>query len=204
MKIHKINFILFALLFSLTITTKTQGQETQQIPELRHEPYIKYGRANCLLELSTLDDYAEAIRNALNSTGYVIIYGGSIGKKNEALARLAKIKAYLAQKRGIEPSRVITVDAGYDKEFITELWIIPNGAEPPETKPAIAEKDVTFNGESKIIDELRSKENYKDDIALPDNDEPICVLPPEPYNIVEEFYKVRILKGYLDMFAVAL
>jgi hypothetical protein len=94
-----------------------------------------------------LDDLAIHLQNNPASAGYVRIYGpggpdDSFGKRAATAA-----KNYLVMTRGIDESRVKAVYAGrYARmdEVLTELWLVPEGAEPPP--PTKYEPDLEFEG----------------------------------------------------------
>jgi len=82
---------------------------------------------------------------------HVVLYGGRVGYRNEALARAARMKSYLVQTRGIEAERVITIDGGYRNELSGELWLSLRGTEAPVTMTAVDRKYVKIRGQVKAI-----------------------------------------------------
>lgn len=100
-----------------------------------------------------LDGLAIDLQNNSSLKGYVRIYGPG-GPDDKFGQRAADAtKSYLVAVRGIDESRVRAVYAGrYEnmKELLTELWLVPEGAELPP--PSEYEPDFEFEGEFVEID----------------------------------------------------
>ena len=81
-----------------------------------------------------LDLFAIELQNNPTAKGYVIIYGPP-GPENKYGERgVGATKNYLVMSRGIEESRIKAVYAGHyqnTQEVLTELWLVPEGAQPP-------------------------------------------------------------------------
>ena len=94
-----------------------------------------------------LDNFAIVLQNTPTAAGHIRIYGppGPGNKYGERAVRATK--GYLVNVRGIEESRLHVVYAGrYQNvgEVLTELWLVPEGAQPPpRTK---YEPDFAFEG----------------------------------------------------------
>jgi hypothetical protein len=52
-----------------------------------------------------------------------------------AEARAESAKQYLIKKRSVAPSRLVVLNGGYRDEMTIELWIVPQGATPPNGTP---------------------------------------------------------------------
>ena len=89
-----------------------------------------------------LDNFAVELQNNPTATGYVIIYGGSRSPLNRADKLGARALDYLTSKRGIDTSRIVVVNAGYRARDTFELWLVPQGATPPQTTPTVLPDDV--------------------------------------------------------------
>lgn len=95
-----------------------------------------------------LDNLAIELQNNPAMKGYVRIYGP--GGPDDRFGRRAAeaTKSYMVMTRGLDESRVMAVYAGRYKnmdELLTELWLVPDGAEPPP--PAKYEPDLEFEGQ---------------------------------------------------------
>jgi hypothetical protein len=117
--------------------------------------FDKFGSICCEDEKARLDNFAVHLQNEPQAQGYIIFYEGrryaSCGKRlpliprrGEAAARAARMKPYLTETRGLDPQRITILSGGYREEWTAELWIVPQGAEPPKPTPTLKAKDVKF------------------------------------------------------------
>jgi len=90
--------------------------------------FDEYGNIRFNDEKARLDNFAVQLQNEPTSTGYIIGYG-SCG--TEGMTRANRAKDYLVNTRGIDASRIVTVDGGCTPELIVQLWIAPQGASAP-------------------------------------------------------------------------
>jgi len=82
-------------------------------------------------EKARLDNYAIELQSDPSRPGYIIVYPARKAKSNEAQQRAERISDYLINSRGIDPSR-FTVKIGAARDgWLTELWVVPQGAAPP-------------------------------------------------------------------------
>jgi hypothetical protein len=82
-------------------------------------------------EKARLDNYAIQLQSEPGTQGYIIVYPSRKAKADEAQARATRISDYLINSRGIDSSRFnITMGAARDG-WMFELWIVPQGAQPP-------------------------------------------------------------------------
>src|SRR2546423_1409156 len=82
-------------------------------------------------EKARLDNFAIQLQGEPGSQGYIIVYPSQKAKANEAQDRATRISDYLTNTRGIDASR-FTVTMGKAREsWLFELWIVPQGAQPP-------------------------------------------------------------------------
>jgi len=90
--------------------------------------FDEYGNIKFNDEKARLDNYAIQLQNSTGSQGYIIAYGACEG---EGQARADRAKNYLVNTRGIEASRITTIDGGCRADLTVELWVVPTGATPP-------------------------------------------------------------------------
>jgi hypothetical protein len=90
--------------------------------------FDEYGNIKFNDEKARLDNYAIQLQNQPGSQGYILAYGACAG---EAQARADRAKDYLVNTRGIDASRLVTVDGGCRSELTVQLWIVPTGATAP-------------------------------------------------------------------------
>jgi hypothetical protein len=83
-------------------------------------------------EKARLDQFAIELQNSPGAQGYVISYGGARSRYGSGRQRADRARDYLVTTRGIDASRIITVDGGTRDAASTQLWIVPPGATPPQ------------------------------------------------------------------------
>lgn len=69
------------------------------------------------------------------------------------LRRIHGIAKYLTYTRGIETNRIAVIDGGYKEQFSTELWLIPEGANPPTPIPKLPQPSVNISSAYKFDEE---------------------------------------------------
>jgi hypothetical protein len=84
-----------------------------------------------------LDNLGIELQNDPTTTSYIIAYAGRTSRVGQADRLLTRAKDYLVQKRGIGPARLITLNGGYREEDCVELWVVPQGATPPQATPTV-------------------------------------------------------------------
>ena len=67
-----------------------------------------------------------------------------VGRVGEAQRRCRRAVSYVIRRRGIEASRIVTVDGGYREDLTVELWVLPPGATPPTASPTVEPREVRF------------------------------------------------------------
>ena len=96
----------------------------------------EYGDINEEMEMVLFDGFALHLANSPGDQGYVIAYAGKSGKAGESRAAVERARTYLVKNRGVDSSRITTVDGGKREKATRELWIVPAGATPPgQTAP---------------------------------------------------------------------
>ncbi|HEX8353181.1 MAG TPA: hypothetical protein VF611_09795 [Pyrinomonadaceae bacterium] len=81
-----------------------------------------------------LDNFAIELQNEPDASGYVVVYGPGGPGGQFARRAIEATRGYLITTRGIEESRVEAVYGGLSgsmQELLTELWLVPQRAEPP-------------------------------------------------------------------------
>jgi hypothetical protein len=89
-----------------------------------------------------LDNLAIQMQNEPNAQGYIIVYAGRNSRPGTADRLGARARDYLVQQRGLDPSRFTVVNGGYRDSDYFELWIVPQGAQPPQPTPSVQPGDV--------------------------------------------------------------
>ena len=84
-----------------------------------------------------LDNFAIELQNNPTARGYVLAYAGGNTRPGTAEGLGQRALRYLAQRRGIDPSRIVVVNGGYRERNAYELWLVPTGADAPQPTPTV-------------------------------------------------------------------
>ncbi len=96
-------------------------------------------------EMARLDYLDSTLRDEPDSIAYIIVYGGRRGdRQGENQARVACIKDYMLERRGVSTERVEVIDGGYREKATIELWLVPRGESAPTATPTVSSEDVRF------------------------------------------------------------
>jgi hypothetical protein len=106
--------------------------QVPQPPEARS--FDRFGNIPFDDEKARLDNFAIQLQNEPGATGHVVIYPARAERPGTARRRADRIRDYLTMTRGIEPGRVVTHLGGQRDALDIELWIVPDGAEPPQIR----------------------------------------------------------------------
>jgi len=82
------------------------------------------------------DNLAIELQNNPGATGYVIAYAGRNSRPGEADRMTKRAADYLTTTRGISRDRLVVINGGRRESNSFELWIVPQGAEPPHPTPS--------------------------------------------------------------------
>lgn len=128
------------------------GTSKRTFAASRTEPrkFDEFGKVNCEEELSRLDALSFQLQNDPSATAHIFIYGGKVGKRNEARARGVRMTYYLSKIRGVDKSRFKTFDGGYRDTFSGEIWLVKPGDSTPKAAPTVDAKDVTLKGKASV------------------------------------------------------
>ena len=108
------------------ITTITPtGRRFDEFPSIAHDD-----------DKARFDNLAIELQNSPGATGYVIAYAGSRSRAGEADRMTRRALEYLTTTRGISRDRLIGINGGRRDSNTFELWVVPQGAEPPRPSPS--------------------------------------------------------------------
>jgi hypothetical protein len=102
----------------------------------------EYGNIRWSDEKSRLDNFVIELQNDPTAQGYLICYGGRVGRQGEAKRRCQRAMSYVSKQRGLDAARIVTLDGGYREGLTVELWVLPSGATPPTASPTVDPKEV--------------------------------------------------------------
>src|SRR5215510_4865436 len=77
-----------------------------------------------------LDNYAIELQNQATSKGFLVVYRSRRDLPGLNLQLALRMKDYLTASRGLDKSRIVTVDAGVAACLSQQLWIVPPGTAP--------------------------------------------------------------------------
>lgn len=119
--------------------------------------FDEFADVNCEDEKARLDNFANELQNNPNVQGYIVFYGGKryqnptyhnsglvLPRRGEAQIRVARLKPYMHDTRGIDFNRIVVVNGGYREQWAAELWIVPKGANPPVPTPTVKPQEIRF------------------------------------------------------------
>lgn len=112
--------------------------------------FDEFGNVTCEDELARLDNFTSELQNNAEAQGYIIVYGGRRGRRNEAKARAARMRFYLVRNRGLDAKRIITLDGGYREALTSELWVVRRGEPAPLPSPTVSPGDVKLRGRVRV------------------------------------------------------
>jgi hypothetical protein len=104
----------------------------------------EYGNIRFEDEQARLDNFAVELQNWPQGVGYIVAYGGRVGRRGEALKRAERAKSYLTTMRYIPARQVVIIDGGYHEHLTLVLKLRGPGLPPPTPRPTVDPKEVQF------------------------------------------------------------
>jgi len=155
-----------AALGALALAPAARAQDAARAPAAQPAEARKvdeYGPLRHCDMTARLDNLAIELQNVPGAKALLVGYDPKGKGQGRAGWYLKVGRYYLVNTRGIEPSRVAFVNAGGRDggEVLTELWLVPEGAEPPLKVPAedkYAAKDFSGKFDTYATDELIYRE----------------------------------------------
>jgi hypothetical protein len=89
-----------------------------------------------------LDNLVIELQNDPSTQTYLFAYGGRNSAAGTADHLLARARDYMVNQRGVDASRIVLTNGGFREEDSLEVWIVPNGAKPPQPTPTVPAGDV--------------------------------------------------------------
>jgi hypothetical protein len=119
--------------------------------------FDEFADVNCEDEKARLDNFANELQSNPDVQGYIVFYGGKrhqnptshnsglqLPRRGEAEARVARLKLYMHNNRGVDSNRIVVVNGGYRDRWAAELWIVPKGANAPAPTPTVRPQEIRF------------------------------------------------------------
>lgn len=88
-----------------------------------------------------LDNLAIELQNAPTSQAHIIVYSGRRSRAGQADRLAERARDYLTRERGLDSSRLVISNGGYRETDYFEIWLVPQGAEPPQATPTVQPGD---------------------------------------------------------------
>ena len=88
-----------------------------------------------------LEDFMKLLVAEPNSRAYIIAYAGREDHPGKSWRYARRAKNYLVEWRGIAADRIVAIDGGRREEFVVELWLVANTAQPPKPTATITVPD---------------------------------------------------------------
>jgi hypothetical protein len=135
----------FLLIISFVFSVSAQTKEARKIDEL-----INY---DCDDMLARLDRLASQTMKDSKAKAFIIIYEGrySLNVSNkgenekriflprfgESVVRTQIMQNHLLNFRNLPREKILFVSGGFRENHTVELWVVPNGANPPKPTPTL-------------------------------------------------------------------
>jgi hypothetical protein len=99
---------------------------------------------NCTFDdqKARLDNLAIELQNDPSTRAYIVAYGGRTSPIAQVELLMNRSRDYIVEQRGIDASRIVTVNGGFRENDSVELWVVPSGAAPPQATPTVQAGEV--------------------------------------------------------------
>lgn len=180
MKFRQLNFfvlILFVGLCSFNLFAQTLVEQTENAAQTETKKAIlldEFGRVGDCDYKARLDNASIEMQNRPDSVLYIIFY-----QDNDTLpasynrSPLNYYANYLTQNRRLDASRFVSLSGGFRENMTTEVWLVPNGATPPEPTntvpaPQIPKNKTFLYGESFLnLYDMETGVDFSKEFLLP-------------------------------------
>lgn len=106
---------------------------------------MEFGNVGWEDEMARLDYLNNTLGEQPDAIAHIIVYGGRRGdRRGEVKARMACIRDYMLNRRGVSTDRIVVTNGGYREESTVELWLAAPGEGGPTATPTVRSKDVKF------------------------------------------------------------
>ena len=102
----------------------------------------EFGSLDTEKENEKLAEIAAAVAQSSDNV-YVIAYSGRSSVRGFASTALRRIKTQLTNV-GVQAQRIGNIDGGFREEAAYEVWIVPEGADPPRATPTVDRKEIVY------------------------------------------------------------
>lgn len=121
--------------------SRTSSCTTSVMKKAEARKLDEYGKLMPKDEEARLDNFMIELMSDPTAQAHIISYNASTSRPGDAQKAADRAKDYLIRKRGLDPSRVVTVTGGSREKPTVELWIVPSGAPLPKPTPTVKQGD---------------------------------------------------------------
>jgi hypothetical protein len=111
------------------------GVERVVVQDVVPKSFAEFPSISFNEDKANLDNFAVALQGEPGARGYVIVYGGRRSRPGRATQLGERSRQYLVNTRNIDPSRIVIINGGTRETDSFELWLVPQGATPPQPRP---------------------------------------------------------------------
>lgn len=115
---------------SASSTTMVEGKVSRKFDEFG-------AMVNTEDQYARLDNLTVDLQNDPTSRAVLLFYAGRKSRKGAIEALTEQTKKYLTARRGIPASRIVLQNGGFRENGLIEMWVMPQGAEPPTASPTV-------------------------------------------------------------------
>jgi len=144
--------IVFVLL-SVIFLAQVESRVAQTASEAGPVKFDEYGDLPTDDAAAHLDLFADKLFKQPRLKGQIVAYSDPRFDRGGYLRRIYGIGKYLTDARGIDADRIIVVDGGYSERLSTELWLVPEGANPPLPDSKLVPPSVNISAAYKFDEE---------------------------------------------------
>ena len=128
--------------YSLECPVESTGSFARTAVGLKHFLLDSFGDIPSGDTKARLDYLAHTLSQDPTLQVHFVTYGARAGPRGQADRRAAWLKDYLVLTRGMDASRILTVNGGYRDELSGEVWLSPAGSGTPPSRPTVDESFV--------------------------------------------------------------
>jgi hypothetical protein len=106
-----------------------------QVPRPTGRQFAEFPSVAFNEDKANFDNFAVALQEDPTATGYIIVYNGRRSRPARLNTLVNRSRDYVVNTRNIDRGRVVVMPGGTREVDTIELWIVPQGAQPPRPTP---------------------------------------------------------------------
>jgi hypothetical protein len=128
------NFLIVAVICLSGVSANNASPSAE--PDVIWRKFDEFSKLSFQKQKQRLGNFILQLQAERGAVAYVVSYAGRVSCPHEAQTRAARLRSYLISAGRLDPNRIKTIDAGYNEDWVIELWIAPELA-PPLTKELV-------------------------------------------------------------------